>query len=95
MFLGYDLTGMGRCWVELHQPAKSLAPLERALRLLQAAAPTDLAKTQFALAKALGVLAQEPARARGLAEEARARLSRAGPHQDSLLAEVDKWLAGH
>jgi tetratricopeptide (TPR) repeat protein len=95
MFLGHDLRGIARCWLELRQPAKALAPLERALRLQQDAAPTDLADTQFILAKALGALGQEPARARALAEEARARLSRAGPRHASLLAEVDTWLASH
>jgi tetratricopeptide (TPR) repeat protein len=95
MYPGYDLTGVGRCWLELHQPAKALAPLERAVRLLQPADPAVLAEAQFALAKALGALGKEPARARGLAEEARARLSQAGPRQASLRAEVDTWLASH
>jgi hypothetical protein len=54
--------------------------------------PYDLPLAQFALARALRVAGQDPARARALAESAREALAQS-PGKQKELAAVDAWLS--
>jgi tetratricopeptide (TPR) repeat protein/predicted Ser/Thr protein kinase len=72
VFLAYPLTGLGRAQLALDRPADARPPLERALRIRETAPdPLLLAETRFALARALGDVPAEHARARNLALAAR------------------------
>jgi tetratricopeptide (TPR) repeat protein len=88
--LAEALTGLGLAELKLGQAEHALAPLERALaiRLKSAGDPLDLAKTRFALARALG---PKP-RARELAQSAREAFARP-PAREPELAAVDAWLS--
>src|SRR5262249_19247455 len=73
------LTGIGAAAVAAGRPAQGVAPLERAVALGEKAkiAPSDLAATRFALARAL--------RAPDLAAEARAANPEATAELEALL----------
>jgi tRNA A-37 threonylcarbamoyl transferase component Bud32/tetratricopeptide (TPR) repeat protein len=97
--LAFPLTGLGRARLALGQSARSLEPLEHALRLREAgeANPSLVAETRFALARALWDAGAEPAkarpRARALATQARDAYAHA---PDAAPAKtVDAWLAAH
>ncbi|MEM1181187.1 MAG: serine/threonine-protein kinase [Acidobacteriota bacterium] len=92
------LTGEGRCLVELQEPGRAVALLERALELRAGAdaASTRLAETRFALAGALTAVSPSAVAtdraldlARLAAEAYRAATDRYRPQ----LADVEAWLA--
>jgi tetratricopeptide (TPR) repeat protein len=87
-------TGIGEALLDLHKPAEALPPLERALALREAAKgdESELAETQFALARALWESGGDLLRARKLAQAARALLA-ADPRNARELAPVNQWLA--
>jgi tetratricopeptide (TPR) repeat protein len=92
------LTGMGLARLGQHKAEEALAPIERALAMREAHAEDamDLAETQFAMARALGDLHRDPARAEALAQKARAAYVAAGDHTQvnfASLADIDGWLA--
>ena len=94
-YLAYALSGVGEAELALGRPQDALAPLERALTLFQVdpdAPPEELAQVRFALARALRLTDQEPARARTLALAARDPLA-ADPRHAATLAALDAWLA--
>jgi tetratricopeptide (TPR) repeat protein len=97
MFVAFPLTGLGQAHLALGQPARALAPLERALRLREGGNdPAPLSETRFALARALWDSRGDRARARRLAEEARAADARAaGPEAKAEAERIDAWLASH
>ena len=90
--LAYPLTGMGELLVDDDRPADALPLLEQALALREGGDPTDLARTRFALARALGPT--DGPRAHALASQARTDYTSAGPAYARELAEVTAWLAG-
>jgi serine/threonine protein kinase/tetratricopeptide (TPR) repeat protein len=93
--LGYPLTGTGISYLVDANPARALAPLERALsvRAGKDVDPVDRAETFFALARALWAAGHERDRARRLAEEARAAYAHAAIEKN--LADVDAWIRDH
>ncbi|EDM75915.1 serine/threonine kinase family protein [Plesiocystis pacifica SIR-1] len=100
--LAYSLTGLGQAKLGLGDADGAAEALERALmlRLREDATveATELAKTRFALARALlGALPGEDwtyrwQRAVALADEARASYALAGPGSEQALDEVEAWL---
>jgi tetratricopeptide (TPR) repeat protein len=89
------LTGIGEARLALGAPVRAVAPLERALKLGRRAAKApaaDVARTSFALARALALSGADRGRARRLAEEARDayRLHRGRSRE---LKAVEAWLA--
>jgi len=91
--LAYPLTGLGEALLAQRRLAEALTRLERALTLRDAGSPTDLARTRFALARALWADPAARARAHGLAELARDELRAAGKAATRELGEVEAWLA--
>jgi tetratricopeptide (TPR) repeat protein len=92
------LTGIGLALLGQRRAGEAIAPIERALSLREADAKDamDLAETRFALARTLGELHRDPARARNLAREAREAYVAAGDHTGvnfASLADIDAWLA--
>jgi tetratricopeptide (TPR) repeat protein/tRNA A-37 threonylcarbamoyl transferase component Bud32 len=92
------LTGMGLALLGQHEASLALVPIERArvMREANAQDALDLAETQFALARALGELHRDPARARELATKAREAYVAAHDHTQAnfaTLADIDAWLA--
>ncbi|MBI4509406.1 MAG: serine/threonine protein kinase [Deltaproteobacteria bacterium] len=94
--LAFDLTCMGEAEVGNSRPVSAVSLLERALGLRKARgiAPEDLAKTEFALARALWEAKRERRRAVELAKQAAARFRAAGEHHDKEATAVVGWLAG-
>ncbi len=88
------LTALGRATLAQKQPAAALPLLERALTIGARgnSDPVDVAVTQLALARALPSSAR--ARARTLAEKARATMAVA-PGRTADVHEIDGWLAAH
>ncbi|HEV7672878.1 MAG TPA: serine/threonine-protein kinase [Thermoanaerobaculia bacterium] len=77
-------------------PERALPPLERALKTVEG---TDLGadlggRTRFALAAALRSAHRDPARAKALAEQAKANFASLGKDGDAPRAQVEAWLAG-
>lgn len=90
--LAYDLVCIGEAHLGAGAPAQAVAPLERALAL-RTASPGDageLARTKFALARALPASAK--ARAVTLATQAREGFAAAGDAWKTRLADVDAWI---
>jgi tetratricopeptide (TPR) repeat protein/tRNA A-37 threonylcarbamoyl transferase component Bud32 len=92
-------TGVGEAYLGLGEPARAVVFLEKALAALQSQ-PSDaaeLARTRFALARALWDLRRDRSRARGLAESARDSFAalQAVPIHRRALADVQAWLAAH
>ena len=80
----YPLIGLARVWLALDQPARAVAPLERALPLLEGQAQLR-ADAKAALARALILSAGDRARAERLASEAEVAFeSLAGPAAPAL-----------
>ncbi len=92
--LAYPLTGLGSCLVDQDQPEKALVYLLRALEIRRAHAgnPVNLARTRFALARALWTRKPDRKRALDLARKAQAVYAQAGKHLHKPLAQVDSWL---
>ena len=98
-YMAYPLTGLGVSALGAGDPARALAPLERALRIREAneTARAALCETRFALARALRETAgaEEPVRDRAQALATLARGDCATlPHLTRVVAEIDVWLAG-
>ncbi|MCE9579630.1 MAG: tetratricopeptide repeat protein, partial [Deltaproteobacteria bacterium] len=97
--LAGGLTGQGRALIALHQARRATPLLERAHEILVAnpGDPIDLARTEFALARALVDADGDAAvqtRARGLAEHARAAYA-ANPGARREAEAVVAWQATH
>ena len=90
--LGDDLLAQGKA-------EEALRLLERALQLREGAeiAAADLAQTRWSLARALSEVPhgrlRDPARARGLALQARVAFAASPGITDNPLAAIDAWLA--
>ncbi len=90
---GWDaLRCEGEAFIALGRSSEALAPLERSLGVKRRMFRGDYARTQFALARALGETRRDPARARALAQAAREELARSPPLSFEL-REVDAWIA--
>jgi tetratricopeptide (TPR) repeat protein len=94
------LTGEGRAYLGQQMPERAISLLERALDIRLKAAgilPKDLARTRFALARALwgAGAGRDRARARVLAIQAREGYAALGEDQKAELAEADEWLVQH
>lgn len=93
--LGKDLIGVGRCQLALAAPAKAVAPLERALALLESTADErEVSRVRFDLARALWESRQDRQRSLELAAKARATFLDAGEHGKTELSLVETWLRG-
>jgi eukaryotic-like serine/threonine-protein kinase len=92
--LGWILSGLGTAYLALGMPEKAVAPLRRAVALLEGhkGTPTNLADGQYALARALRNTGRDPAEARTLALKAREAYAAGGERFRSTLEEVDAWL---
>lgn len=90
--LGWPLTGVGAAYLEMNEAPSAIGPLRRAetLRNNKPGTPTDLAKTRFALARALRKSGVQLSEARRLAQEARAAYATAGMR--IVVEEIDAWL---
>src|SRR5262249_33618905 len=90
-----SLGGIGRAWLDLHQPDRALDVLERGYRLAGTTetAPVDRALVAFPLARALWDSGRDRTRARQLAKEALDTLSRSPATRDAARARA--WLANH
>jgi tetratricopeptide (TPR) repeat protein len=91
--LGWDaLRCRGDALVRSGHPKDAIPLLERSLTLPRRIYPGDLARTRFALARALTAVGTDRARAVGLATDARKELATYS-FLTVELAEVDRWLA--
>jgi tetratricopeptide (TPR) repeat protein len=94
--LAEALGGIGRAALAAGAPRRALPPLERALAVRAGSEAggdvADAARTQFALARALDGSGGDRARARRLAEEARASLIAAGRGHAREADEIGRWL---
>jgi tetratricopeptide (TPR) repeat protein len=90
--LAYALTGIGVSYVDEGAPVVALASLEEAFKIREEQDPDPLrkAETRFAFARALWDSKRDKAKARVLAEEARAVYAEGGAK--AKLAEVETWL---
>ena len=96
--LAYPLTGLGEALLAQGRGADALPRLEQALGLRDVGSPVELARTRFALARALWLHASDPpdrTRARDLAQLARDDLASAGQASARELREVLLWLGAH
>ncbi len=91
--LAYPLTGLGEAALGEGDPAAARVHLERAMTLREGGTPADLARTRFALAKALVV--EERERAIDLARGASDGFASAGPAYAGDRTEVETWLEAH
>ncbi len=90
--LGWPLTGIGIAYLGLDRPKDAIGPLRRAavLRDRQPIELVALAKTCFALARALRKARVSLGESRTLAEQARQAFAAAG--EQVAVAEIDAWL---
>ncbi|MFO0636190.1 MAG: hypothetical protein U0168_25435 [Nannocystaceae bacterium] len=89
---------LARIAIEQAQGELAIAHAQRALTIYDAKAPgsADAAECRLTLARALELAAQDPARARALALEARATLAALDADEASQLrTAVDAWLREH
>jgi eukaryotic-like serine/threonine-protein kinase len=96
-YVANTLTGLGETLVDLDRPAEAIEPLERALRIRDAADPDpkERARTRFALARAQRQANAPNTDPRALAETALAELQ---PLEGDALAQrkrnaIEAWLA--
>lgn len=92
--LASPLTGIGVSYLREAKPMAAIGPLERAIKIRseREGDPVDQANSYFDLAQALWSAGREQARARHLAEEARAVFANAAKQKE--MAAVDVWLRG-
>jgi serine/threonine-protein kinase len=93
-YVATSLVQVGGGYLERGRAAAALPILERALQIRTAhdAAPDDLAEARFAVARALAATHGDRARARALAEQARATYAGLPVGGAATLAQVDAWL---
>jgi tetratricopeptide (TPR) repeat protein len=94
--LAFPLKGLGLTHLRTGRARDALNPLERALALSEAAAaadPQELAEIRWALARALRAAGRDPARARSLAEAAKAGYRGLGSEWQDRVREIERWLA--
>ncbi len=90
-----SLFAFGRDLLSSEQPARAVAPLERALALGERTLPAaELAELRFALARALWGATMDRDRARRLAELARDGAPRE-PGSEATVVRIETWLAAH
>jgi tetratricopeptide (TPR) repeat protein len=92
MALAYPLTTLGEAFLGLEQAKKAIPPLERALKIRELSDPEPelLAKTRFALARAL-FRTGSPLRGRHFGEQALKDL-RGDSHARTQAADIERWL---
>jgi tetratricopeptide (TPR) repeat protein/predicted Ser/Thr protein kinase len=95
--LAYPLAGLGITLADLHEPARALPYLERAveLRTTHPSGPADLAQVELALAAVLWDTGGDRQRAVSLARSAEQRLAPLGEVARTHRHDVDVWLAAH
>jgi len=98
-FLAFPLTGLGQVSLAEHKPAEAVRLLEQALavreRANDSAGSYALARTDFALARALWETGKGRKLAVELAKKARVGYENAGKAYARYLAEVEAWLREH
>ncbi len=94
--LAYSLTCIGEAHLGAGDPEHARDALERAIALREQSDvdPTELARTRFALARALGLRGPARKRAMTLATAARDAYAAAGSHHSEDAARVAAWLNG-
>ena len=94
--LALPLKGIGLAQLRRGRPREALAPLERALNLRNqskaASDPQEVAEIQWGLARTLSALGRDPARARTLADAARAGYVALGSESAGRAQEISRWL---
>ena len=92
--VGYPLTVLGEAMLRQGRPAAALPHLRRAqtVRRAQVLDPANRAEMEFALARALWLTGEAPARVTPLANRARARFATVGIRSDEELTAVDSFL---
>jgi len=96
-YVAWGLTGSGEVELAAHRPERAIGLLERALRIREAehGDEAELARTRFALARALWDSGRDRSRAVQLATAARGELVAAGRAGERKLPALDAWLASH
>lgn len=102
-YVANTLTGRGEVWLSLGRAREALADLERALQIREHAddpRELDYGRTRFGLARALWLTDGDQARARQLAEQARANLAKgdgrlAADRREALEAWITEHAAAH
>jgi serine/threonine-protein kinase len=94
--LAYPLAGLGDSYLAVHEAKLAVAPLDRAVRIRDAAEPDRMlvAETAFSLAQALWESGGSRPRARQLAAEALA-IYRTQPAPGARLDAAERWLVAH
>jgi len=88
------LRGVGETYLSLGKPALGVPYLERAVAIPEEGQASDMARAEFALARALVDARTTRPRARTFAEKARASLAKSESPDDAKLAsEIGEWLA--
>jgi tetratricopeptide (TPR) repeat protein len=95
--VSYPIMALGTAYLGTSDAELALPLLERAtaIRESKLSDPTPIGESHFALARALHTMGRDPARARALADRARAEYARARPSPlvTNELARIDAWLA--
>jgi Tfp pilus assembly protein PilF len=88
------LTGLGVCEIDASEAQKAVPLLERALTVHaeRPGDPVHLARTRFALARALWASRADRTRALTLGQQAEQALAGLGPRAARELKDVQKWL---
>jgi tetratricopeptide (TPR) repeat protein len=94
--VGDSLNGVGASYLGQGKPEPALAPLERALAIREksGAEPPHIGETRFLLARALWDSGGDRARARALAQAARAAYGDKAPWSGKVVA-IESWIAQH
>ena len=95
-YFGDSYNGIGRSYLGQDAPESALAPLERALAIREksGAEPSQIGETRFLLARALWDSGRDRARARTLAEAAKAAYGEKAQWRDKV-EPIDRWIAQH
>ncbi len=99
LLLMYALTGLGTTHLDGGNARAALAPLERALSIMNSVEenvrPKEWAETRFALGRALWASGQDPQRGHELVSRARNAFVTSGKDQARDLATAETWLRQH
>jgi tetratricopeptide (TPR) repeat protein/predicted Ser/Thr protein kinase len=95
--VGFPLSNLGRAYLQLDRPEDALVELERAyaIRTANKTHPDAVATTQFDLARALGALGRDEARARELMLASYEHFSSRGDVHAEILPKIEGWLREH
>jgi tetratricopeptide (TPR) repeat protein len=93
--LAWALHGMGSALLTLRRPTDAVAPLERAVKLVESGRPDHVLPQRMALARALWDGSVDRERAVALVREVAAGYAKAGPTYANDRRDAEAWLASH